>query len=257
MNPKAPHQDAAPKAPNSASVDRAEIDAFDALASTWWDEGGPFAPLQAMTPARMRYIRQHSARLLCRPLDAPLAGLSVLDIGCGGGLLAEPLARLGAVVTGIDASRGAIQTASEHAIRSGIKISYQHISAEELAKTGCSFDLIIASEVIEHVQDRTQFLATLAKFKHKKNLSMVVITTINRSLAGVVLAKYAAEYIFNLVPKGTHDGGKFVRPSELKAEAAEAGIDIDDITGLRPSLKGGFALGGPPLVNYAAAGLIR
>jgi 2-polyprenyl-6-hydroxyphenyl methylase/3-demethylubiquinone-9 3-methyltransferase len=258
--------------PDAASVDAAEIGHFDALSSRWWDEGGPFAALQAMTPARVRYIRQHCARLLNRPIGAPLDGVSVLDIGCGGGLLAEPLARLGAVVTGIDASSGAIAAATDHAARSGVKVTYSHTSAEELAKTADGFDVIIASEVIEHVQDRQQFLSTVASLGHKKAPSMVVITTINRSLAGVALGKYAAEYLLCLVPRGTHDAGKFVKPSELKVEADTAGIDIDDITGIRPrlcsgsffggsffghSVFGGFTLGGPPVVNYAASGLVR
>jgi 2-polyprenyl-6-hydroxyphenyl methylase/3-demethylubiquinone-9 3-methyltransferase len=245
------------KKPDAASIDTDEIGHFETLSSDWWDEKGPFAALQAMTPARVCYIRQQSARLLNRPIDTPLEGLSVLDIGCGGGLLAEPLARLGAVVTGIDASAGAIDAARDHAERSNLNITYDHITAEDLAETGVSFDVIIASEVIEHVQDRSSFLSTMARFGHKKSLSMVVLTTINRSLVGVALAKYAAEYILNLAPKGTHSAAKFVQPAELKAEAATAGIDIDDITGIRPSLKGGFTLGGPPLVNYAASGVVR
>ena len=137
-----------------------------------------------MTPARVRYIRQHCARLLGRPVKSPLQGLQVLDIGCGGGLLAEPLARLGAHVTGIDASPGAIATADDHAKRSGLAITYRHITAEELAQTGARFDVIIASEVIEHVHNRPAFLSTMASLGHDDQPSMAVITTINRSLAG-------------------------------------------------------------------------
>jgi 2-polyprenyl-6-hydroxyphenyl methylase/3-demethylubiquinone-9 3-methyltransferase len=242
---------------DAASVDRDEINHFEALAAEWWNEKGPFAALQAMTPARVRYITQHAIRLLGRPLENPLQDLAILDIGCGGGILAEPLARLGGKVAGIDASQSAISAAKDHAARTGLDIDYQAILAEDLAETGLCFDIIIASEVIEHVQSRPEFLRTMASFGHKDRPSMAVFTTINRSLPGVILAKYAAEYVLNLAPKGTHDPKKFVRPSELKAEAAQAGITIDDVTGIRPSLRDGFALGGGAMINYAASGLLQ
>lgn len=239
------------------SVDPQEIGYFETLADDWWDETGPFGALQAMTPTRVRYITRHAARLLGTAPDTPsLAGLSILDIGCGGGLLAEPLARLGGTVTGLDASIGAIRAATDHAARAGLEITYHHGRAEDLALSGKSFDIIIASEVIEHVQDRPHFLATMAKFGHHDRPSMVVLTTINRSVAGVALVKYAAEYVLGLAPKGTHDPKKFVKPSELQHEAKQAGIDLDDITGIQPSLSGGFRLGGIPLMNYAASGLV-
>jgi len=240
-----------------SSVDPKEIGHFETLASTWWDDDGPFAALQAMTPARVRYITSHAARLLHQPQSSPLKGLRILDIGCGGGLLAEPLARLGGEVTGIDASEGAIAAARDHANRAGLNITYDHIPAEDFADRGLSFDIIIASEVIEHVSDRRGFLATMARFGHADAASMLVLTTINRSIAGVALVKYAAEYVLHLAPKGTHDPQKFVKPSELKAEARDAGIEIDDITGIHPRCGGGFRLGGLPLMNYAAAGLIK
>ena len=166
----------------SQSVDPDEIGYFETLAHDWWDESGPFAALQAMTPARVRYIKRHADRLLGTSLE----GLDILDIGCGGGLLAEPLARLGAHVTGIDASEGAINAARDHAKRAGLDINYRHDTAENLADTGASFDIIIASEVIEHVNDRIGFLKTMARFGHQdKNLStMVMLTTINRSVSG-------------------------------------------------------------------------
>ncbi len=251
------------------SVDPKEIARFNEIAGQWWNPKGTFAALQAMTPARVRYIKQQAARLLQLPHKQhdsnPLKGVTILDIGCGGGLLAEPLARLGGRVTALDASITAIEVAKSHAMASGLAIDYHAISAEEMAEKLAGemaeqdkhFDLIIASEVIEHVQDRQSFLATMARFGHKDKPSMVVVTTINRSLAGVVLAKYAAEYILKLTPKHTHDAAKFVRPSELIKEAAKAAIIIDDITGIRPSIGGGFTLGGRPLINYAAAGLIR
>ena len=245
------------KKTQASSVDDAEIGYFDALSQDWWDEHGPFAALQAMTPARVQYITQHAARLLNTDISAPLRGITILDIGCGGGLLAEPLARLGAEVTGIDASQGAIAAAADHADRGGLKVNYQHITAEALAATKVTFDMVIASEVIEHVQDRPSFLRTMAQFGHADKPTAIVLTTINRSIPGVLLAKYAAEYLLRLAPKGTHDPAKFVRPSELRAEAIGAGIDLDDMIGIRPSLNGGFALAGAPIVNYAASGLVR
>ena len=246
---------------NGDSVDAEEIAYFDDLADDWWDPAGPFAALQRMTPARVAYIRRHASRLLTVGTPpAPLAGLTILDIGCGGGLLAEPLQRLGASVTGIDAGTEAIAAARRHAAISGLDIDYRAVTAEALADEGGVFDIIIASEVIEHVADRPAFLATMARFGKPDGSSMVVLTTINRSLPGVVLGKYAAEYLLRLAPKGAHDPRRFVRPEELRREARDAGINIDDITGIQPALFGGgmlqFRLGGPALINYAATGLI-
>ncbi len=238
------------------SVDAAEISYFGNLAGRWWDPSGPFAALQRMTPARVAYIRRHAGRLLGLGESAGFSGLKVLDIGCGGGLLAEALARLDADVTGIDAGEEAIHAARSHAGAGGLKIDYQHITAESLAETGASFDIIIASEVLEHVPDRSGFLETMARLGKKDAPSMVIITTINRSLPGVALGKYAAEYVLRLAPRGAHDPRRFVKPEELRREAAGAGIIIDDITGIRPSILSGFSLGGPPAVNYAAAGMI-
>jgi 2-polyprenyl-6-hydroxyphenyl methylase/3-demethylubiquinone-9 3-methyltransferase len=242
---------------SAVSIDHDEVKHFDALAARWWDERGPFAALQAMTPARVRYITQHAARLLGRLSENPLQDLKILDIGCGGGLLAEPLARLGGEVTGIDPSEEAIRAARDHAVRAGLDINYQAVTAEDFAETGVGFDIIIASEVIEHVRSRSEFLSTIVRFGHNDCPSMAVLTTINRSLPAVVLAKFAAEYVLKLAPRGAHDPRKFVRPSELKAEAAQAGIIIDDVTGIRPSLRDGFALGGGPLINYAVSGLLQ
>jgi len=251
------HNESAP----ASTVDDREIRHFDALAASWWDRRGPFGALHRMTPARVLYIRQHAQRLLGQDRAAGLKGLDILDIGCGGGLLAEPLRRLGARVTGIDASRDAIAAAAAHADAAGLDITYRAITAEELAaemaRKRRRFDIIIASEVIEHVADRARFLDTMARLASRTSPSMAVLTTINRSLMGVALGKYAAEYLFHLAPKGTHDARKFVRPEEMMAEAALAGIDIDDITGIRPTVFGGFTLGGPPAINYAASGLIR
>ena len=247
-----------PSAPAKDSLDREEVAYFDGLSADWWNPRGPFAALQRMTPARVDYIRRQAGRCLNQPHDNRLKGLNVLDIGCGGGLLAEPLARLGAGVTGVDASAEAVAAARAHAGTGGLDIDYHAGRAEELA--GRTFDIIVASEVIEHVADRGAFLEMVAGFGHAVGAgrpSLVVLTTINRSVAGVVLGKYVAEYVIGLAPRGAHDPRRFVRPRELRREALAAGIEIDDITGIRPSLLEGFRLGGPPLINYAAAGLVR
>ena len=238
-------------------LDQEEIDYFDGLSGDWWNPRGPFAALQRMTPARVDYVRRQAARCLGQPHNKRLEGLSVLDIGCGGGLLAEPLARLGAEVTGVDAGDGAVDAARAHAEAGGLDIRYHAGAAGDLA--GEAFDIVIASEVIEHVTDRGAFLGMMAGFGHPPGSgrpSLAVLTTINRSVAGVVLGKFAAEYILGLAPKGAHDQRRFVRPAELRREALAAGIEIDDVTGIRPSLLEGFRLGGPPLVNYAAAGVV-
>ena len=239
-------------------LDKDEVAFFGGLSGDWWDPAGPFAALQRMTPARVDYIRRQAGRCLEQPYGNRLEDLDVLDIGCGGGLLAEPLARLGARVTGVDASPEAIAAARDHAGSGGLDIRYHAGEAGDLA--GETFDIIIASEVVEHLTDRKAFLATMAGFGRTKasgRPSLAVLTTINRSVAGVVFGKFAAEYVLRLAPRGAHDPKRFVRPGELRREALAAGIVIDDVTGIRPSLIDGFRLGGPPLVNYAASGLVK
>jgi 2-polyprenyl-6-hydroxyphenyl methylase/3-demethylubiquinone-9 3-methyltransferase len=184
-----------------------------------------------------------------------LAGLKILDIGCGGGLLAEPMARLGAEVTGIDVTAPAISAAKIHAESMQLAIDYQVITAEDLAPSGAKFDVIYASEVIEHVADRPLFIKAIATMLAPNGV--VVITTINRSLPALVFAKFALEYIVRLVPAGTHDPRKFVRPAELRAEFAAAGIVLDDMTGFAPCPGGGFMPIGSLVINYAASGGFR
>ncbi len=244
------------------TTDSDEIRHFDNIGGDWWNEQGTFRALHQLTPTRVRYIRQQVARFrgnasLSPSSPHPLAGIKVVDIGCGGGLLAEPLARLGAEVTGIDMSAVAIAAAKDHADKMRLDIRYLHVSAEHLAEEGISYDLVIASEVIEHVSDRAAFLTAMAALgRGGKAPAIAVITTISRNMIATVLAKYAAEYLLRLAPPGTHEAAKFVSPQTLRAEAKAAGIHLDDITGIRPSIREGFALGGPPIINYAAAGLI-
>jgi len=176
----------------------------------------------------------------------------MLDIGCGGGLLAEPMARLGATVTGIDVTEAAIMAATAHAKQGGLDIDYLCSTAEDLASTGVTFDVIYASEVIEHVADRGLFIKAIASMLDPKGV--VIVTTINRSLPALLLAKFALEYVVRLVPAGTHDPRKFVRPNELRREFAAAGIMLDDMTGLAPRPGGGFKQTGSLAINYAASG---
>ena len=240
------------------TADQREIDNFAALSDQWWDPAGPMAPLHAFTPIRIDYILANIERFW--PVAAraeasraqPLTGLRILDIGCGGGLLAEPMARLGGSVTGTDVTEAAITAAVLHASQNGLDIDYQCCTAETLASSGARFDVIYASEVIEHVTDRALFIEAIARMLEPQGV--VIITTINRSLPALLLAKFALEYIVRLVPAGTHDPRKFVRPAELRAEFAAAGIMLDDITGLAPRASGGFRQTGSLAINYAASG---
>ena len=239
------------------TADQTEIDNFAALSNQWWDQKGPMAPLHSFTPVRIDYILQTIGRFFPMKKGAKpsLAGVKILDIGCGGGLLAEPMARLGAKVTGIDVTAPAISAAKIHAESMQLAIDYQVITAEDLAASGAKFDVIYASEVIEHVADRPLFIKAIATMLAPNGV--VVITTINRSLPALVVAKFALEYIFRLVPAGTHDPRKFVRPAELRAEFAAAGIVLDDMTGFAPCPGGGFMPIGSLAINYAASGGFR
>lgn len=239
------------------TADQTEIDNFAALSDQWWDQKGPMAPLHAFTPVRIDYILQAISRFFPIKTDVKpsLAGLKILDIGCGGGLLAEPMARLGAEVTGIDVTAPAISAAKTHAESMQLAIDYQVITVENLAASSAKFDVIYASEVIEHVADRPLFIKAIATMLAPTGV--VVITTINRSLSALIFAKFALEYIVRLVPAGTHDPRKFVRPAELRAEFSAAGIVLDDMTGFAPCLGGRFVPIGSLAINYAASGGFR
>lgn len=238
----------------TASIDAEDIARFDQLAASWWDPAGPMRPLHLFTPVRLDYILRavrRTGRGAISP-DQPLAGLRVLDIGCGGGLLAEPIARLGARLTAIDGSAEAISAAAAHAAASGLDIDYQHCSAEMLASQPGRFDLIYASEVIEHVADLDSFASAIDQLLSPSGL--LVITTINRTLAAAALAKYAAEYLLRLVPAGTHQVEKFIRPDELQALFRRHHILLDDITGFVPIPGGRFTMAPITAINYGASG---
>ena len=238
----------------NTTIDFEDKNQFDAIAEQWWNPSGLLKSLHQFTPIRIEYIKNSIKRHHFGKWQKlrPLSNLRILDIGCGGGLLAEPISKLGGIVTGIDSSLSAIETARQHAKFSELEIDYQVTTAERLADEGAKFDVVYASEVIEHVSHRGLFLNSIQRLLNPEGV--VIITTINRNLFSFALAKISAEYIFELIPKGTHDFTKFVKPSELQSEAKEAGIILDDFTGFKPLLDGRFKFTSITAVNYGASG---
>jgi 2-polyprenyl-6-hydroxyphenyl methylase/3-demethylubiquinone-9 3-methyltransferase len=214
---------------STASPD--EIAKFSRLADAWWDPTGAFKPLHKFNPERIRFIRDRLAQHFGRDTakDGPFAGLRLLDIGCGGGLISEPMARLGFEVTGVDASEENIQTARTHAARSGLAITYRAGTPEELTDLD-AFDAVLALEVVEHVVDMAAFVEATAALV--KPGGVLILATLNRTAKGFLLGKIAAEYVLRWVPAGTHDWRKFVRPSELASAVRQAGLQVNEITGL-------------------------
>jgi 2-polyprenyl-6-hydroxyphenyl methylase/3-demethylubiquinone-9 3-methyltransferase len=213
------------KAPDDASfgraeggsIDAAEVARFSAQAALWWDARGPFAPLHKFNPARLRFIRDRAAARFGRDPGArrPFEGLTLVDIGCGGGLLAEPMSRLGFDVTAIDASSENIGTARAHAEPQGLPIRYRAATAEQLEAEGAGpFDVVLTMEVIEHVADPEAFLRTCSRLV--KPGGLMIVATLNRTLKGLMLGKVAAEYVLRWVPAGTHDWRKFLKPDEIR-----------------------------------------
>jgi 2-polyprenyl-6-hydroxyphenyl methylase/3-demethylubiquinone-9 3-methyltransferase len=208
----------------SASVDDAEIAKFAAMAEEWWDPSGKFAPLHKFNPVRLGFIRDTAARHFGRDPRAlrPFEGLSLLDIGCGGGLLSEPMARMGFKVLGADASEKNVKTAAAHA--AGLGIDYRATTAEALAAEGLAFDVVLNMEVVEHVADLEGYLAACARLVRPGGLSFVA--TLNKTLKSLALAKIGAEYVLGWLPRGTHDWSRFVEPARLQAMLEDAGLNI-------------------------------
>ncbi len=219
-------------ASTASSIDREEVARFAALAADWWDASGPMAPLHKLNPARLAYLRDRLGTHFGAAEDAaqPLAGLSVLDIGCGGGLLAEPLCRLGADVTAIDAAPEAVAVAEAHARTGGLEISYACTTAEAMRADGRRFDAVIASEVVEHVADVPAFLGDCAALVD--NGGAFALSTINRTIKSLLTAKVAAEYVLGWLPRGTHDWHRFRTPDEIARHLAAAGLQVRDRAGM-------------------------
>ena len=218
---------------NSAinTVDDAEVAKFEAMAADWWDPKGKFAPLHMMNPVRLDYITAQIAAEYGRDLRGPAAfqGLRILDIGCGGGLLSEPMARLGATVIGADAAEGNIPVARVHAQSSGLEIDYRHTTAEALADAGEQFDVVLNMEVVEHVADPLAYLTACRQLL--KPGGLMIASTINRNPKSFAMAIVGAEYVMRWLPKGTHDWQKFITPDELFALIENAGLDPVDRKG--------------------------
>jgi len=216
----------------TGTIDPAEIAKFEAMAAEWWDPNGKFRPLHMMNPVRLDYITRQIAAEFGRDLTAerPFEGLRLLDIGCGGGLLSEPMARLGADVVGADAAERNIPVAQVHAEQSGLTIDYRHTSAEALAAEGEQFDVVLNMEVVEHVADPQAYLTACHDLL--KSGGLMLCSTINRNPKSFAMAIVGAEYVMRWLPKGTHEWSKFITPDEL--------FKMIEIAGLRPVDRKGY-----------------
>jgi 2-polyprenyl-6-hydroxyphenyl methylase/3-demethylubiquinone-9 3-methyltransferase len=235
-----------------SSIDPAEVERFSRIAAEWWDPKGKFAPLHKFNPTRLSFIRDQALHRFGRDPAArrPFEGLRLLDIGCGGGLLSEPMTRLGFQVTGVDASERNIGTASAHAAEQGLAIDYRCSTAEALLAQGERFDVILNMEVIEHVADPRGFLRDCAGMLAPGGL--MIVATLNRTLKAFALAKLGAEYVLRWLPAGTHDWSKFLKPEELRSFlAGEAAVSVDGPYGVAfDPLSGRWSQSHDTDVNY-------
>jgi 2-polyprenyl-6-hydroxyphenyl methylase / 3-demethylubiquinone-9 3-methyltransferase len=226
----------------SRNVDEAELAKFSALAQSWWDPAGPSKPLHELNPLRLRYVQR----------TVELKGAAALDVGCGGGILSEALARAGARVLGIDLSQAVLDVAELHALEGKIEVQYKSMAAEQLAmEQPAAFDLVTCMELLEHVPDPTAMVAALAALV--KPGGDVVVSTLNRKPLAFAVAIIGAEYITRLLPRGTHEYLKFIRPSELARWGREAGLELIDLTGITYNpLTRSFRLSPNTDINYLA-----
>ncbi|MCG7628329.1 bifunctional 2-polyprenyl-6-hydroxyphenol methylase/3-demethylubiquinol 3-O-methyltransferase UbiG [Epibacterium sp. MM17-32] len=215
-----------------STVDPSEIAKFEAMAAEWWDPNGKFKPLHMLNPCRLDYITDQIAGEFDCDLtaEAPFSELRILDIGCGGGLLSEPMARLGATVVGADAAEGNLPVARIHAEQSGLEIDYRHTTAEALAEAGETFDVVLNMEVVEHVADPLSYLTATQKLLKPGGLQ--ICSTINRNPKSYAMAIFGAEVVMRWLPRGTHEWSKFITPDEL--------FDLLEQAGLRPVDRKGF-----------------
>lgn len=225
---------------STLNIDPNEVSKFEALASRWWDTNSEFKPLHDINPLRLNYIDKH----------ANITGKRVLDIGCGGGILSESMAARGASVVGIDAGKTPLSVARLHALESGIELDYRHITAEELAEEAPeSFDVVTCMEMLEHVPDPASVLKACTQLV--KPGGHVFLSTINRSAKAYAFAIVGAEYVLQMLPKGTHDYQKFIRPSELEQWSRQAGLSFQEIKGMSYNpLSRTYSIGTELSVNY-------
>lgn len=211
----------------SGTVDASEVARFEKIARTWWDASGPMGVLHKFNPVRLQVIRDEAAKHFKRDIGTgkPLDGLSLLDIGCGGGLLCEPLTRLGAKVTGIDPAPTNVEVAKLHAGQSGLAIDYRQATVEELVARGERFDIVLSMEVVEHVADVPAFVKACCDAV--KPGGLLVMATLNRTLKSFALAIVGAEYVLRWLPRGTHSWDKFITPRELETEISKHGLSVD------------------------------
>jgi 2-polyprenyl-6-hydroxyphenyl methylase/3-demethylubiquinone-9 3-methyltransferase len=235
----------------SATVDPQEVERFAAHADAWWDPQGSFRPLHRLNPVRLDYIRQHLTAHFGRSISSlrPFEGLTLLDIGCGGGLVAEPMSRLGFAVTAVDADDQAIAVARVHAEATGLSIDYRVTTAESMATAGQRFDAVLALEIIEHVANPAVFLGSIGALVRQRGA--FIGATLNRSPRSFAAAVIGAEYMLGWLPRGTHDWRKFMRPSELVLGLRRNGLNPTEMTGVTYDLiRGEWSLSRDLEVNY-------
>lgn len=237
----------------SPSVDEREVERFTKLAAEWWNPKGKFRPLHQFNPIRLGFIRSSAAEHFdrdMRPLQ-PFGGLSLLDIGCGGGLLSEPMARMGFQVTGVDASEQNVRAANAHAREQRLSVQYRTATAEMLVQEDRHYDVILNMEVVEHVADVTGFLQACAALINPGGLMFVA--TLNRTMKSLMLAKFGAEYVLRWLPAGTHDWNRFLTPAELQAHLDNAGLRVTQTQGMAfDPLRWEWRLSNDTGVNYVA-----
>ena len=228
------------------NVDPGEINKFEKLAARWWDPNSEFKPLHDINPLRLDYIEAQAGR-------QGLKGKQVLDVGCGGGLLTEAMATRGAIVTGIDMGKAPLSVAQLHQHESGLEIDYQQITAEQMAATHSGrFDIVTCLEMLEHVPDPAAVINACTQLL--KDDGRLFLSTINRNPKAWLFAVIGAEYLFNILPKGTHEYSKFIRPSEMESWARNSGLQLIDLTGMSYNpLAREYSLGTDVSVNYLAS----